>query len=42
MLEDIVNQADLLNQGVQDNKELFDIAFADKDIDTLKTIKIDN
>ena len=42
MLEDIVNQADLLNQGVQDNKELFDIAFADKDIDTLKTIKADS
>ena len=42
MLEDIVNQADLLNQGVQDNKELFDIALADKDIDTLKTIKVDS
>ena len=42
MLEDIVNQADLLNQGVQDNKELFDIAFVDKDIDTLKTIKVDS
>jgi peptide chain release factor 2 len=42
MLEDIVNQADLLNQGVQDNKELFDIAFTDKDIDTLKTIKVDS
>ena len=42
MLEDIVNQADLLNQGVQDNKELFDIAFADKDIDTLNTIKDDS
>ena len=42
MLEDIVDQADLLNQGVQDNKKLFDIAFADKDIDTLKTIKVDS